>query len=35
LPWWPFKIRRDFVANGGNASSFSATVVTNRKKLIN
>ncbi len=29
LPWWPFKIRRDFVVNGGKASSFSATVVTN------
>ena len=35
FPWWPFKIRRDFVANGGSGSSFSATIVTNKKtKLI-
>ncbi len=32
LPWWPFKIRRDFVVNVGNESSFSATVVTRRKE---
>ncbi len=32
FPWWPFKIRRDFVVNIGNESSFSATVVTKRRK---
>ncbi len=35
LLWCPFKIRRDFVVNVDNESSFSATVVTNQKNFIN